>query len=87
MIPEAVWKELNFGGRSWPGSAEVEKADWIEKHAVQDRRLILALMGELDSGEAESIGLALELQAGLKAGFYLNETLYREVLERAGETA
>jgi hypothetical protein len=29
QIPEAVWFELNAGGRSWPGRNEVADADWI----------------------------------------------------------
>jgi uncharacterized protein len=65
IIPEAVWEELNYGGNTWPGSREVDFADWIEKRHVEDRNLVLALKGDLDNGEAESIGLALELQADL----------------------
>ena len=132
-IAEAVWEELNFSGKAWPGSLEVEKADWITKLEVNDRNLILALQGDLDKGEAESISLALELNADLllldehegrraarrlgltvigvvgvlmaakergeieqirtcldalrqKAGFYLNESLYRDILIKASET-
>lgn len=59
-IAEAVWDELNAGGRAWPGRAEVAAADWIERRAVQNRPLVTALRERLDPGEAETIALAVE---------------------------
>ncbi len=64
-IAEGVWDELNFGGQRWPGRDEVAAADWIERYAVQNQSLIMALQRDLDRGEAESIALALELEADL----------------------
>ena len=64
-IAEGVWDELNFGGQRWPGRDEVTAADWIERHAVQNQSLVTALQRDLDRGEAESIALALELEANL----------------------
>jgi len=64
-IPEGVWEELNASGRRWPGSVEVEKADWIERHVVENQVLVTALRRDLDRGEAETIALALQLEAGL----------------------
>ena len=29
-ISTGVWSELNAQGQRWPGSYEVERADWIE---------------------------------------------------------
>ncbi|MBL8253565.1 MAG: DUF3368 domain-containing protein [Candidatus Competibacter sp.] len=59
-IAEAVWQELNAQGRSWPGCAEVAAAHWIERRAVQNRPLVMALRERLDAGEAETIALAVE---------------------------
>ncbi|MBS1250254.1 MAG: hypothetical protein MAG431_01845 [Chloroflexi bacterium] len=64
-IPQSVLKELNAKGSPWPGSNEVANADWIEVHTVQNQALVTALQRDLDSGESESIALALELHADL----------------------
>jgi uncharacterized protein len=64
-IAQAVWKELNARGQRWPGRDEVAAADWIERHTVQNKALVTALQRDLDAGEAESIALALELEADL----------------------
>lgn len=64
-IAEGVWAELNAGGQRWPGTDEVDAADWIEQHAAQNQALVTALRRDLDRGEAESIALALELEADL----------------------
>ena len=65
QIAEAVWLELNAGGRSWPGRTEVAAADWIVRHGPTNVALLTALSRDLDAGEAASIGLALELSAEL----------------------
>lgn len=64
-IAEGVWAELNAGGRRWPGSQEVDDANWIERHVVQNHTLVTALCRDLDRGEAETIALALELNTDL----------------------
>ena len=45
-IADGVWQELNFEGKRWPGSLEVEQADWIERHSVKGRALVEALATE-----------------------------------------
>lgn len=64
-IPEAVWNELAIQGRGKPGSEAIASATWIQKHAVQNRHLVIALRQQLDVGESEAIALALELEATL----------------------
>jgi predicted nucleic acid-binding protein len=64
-IAEGVWEELNAKGQRWPGRDQVAAADWIERHAVQNRALVTVLRRDLDRGEAETIALALELGADL----------------------
>jgi predicted nucleic acid-binding protein len=64
-IPLAVMSELSFGGRSWPGVAEVERSKWVHVEQVGNRVLVDALRLDLDFGEAETIALALEMQADL----------------------
>lgn len=65
LVAEAVWEELNAGGRAWPGRAEVAAADWIERRSVQNRPLVTALRERLDPGEAETIALAVACQPPL----------------------
>ncbi len=64
-IPEGVWEELNAGPVRWPGRESVAAADWVECHGVKNELLVTALRRDLDPGEAESIALALELEAHL----------------------
>lgn len=64
-ISQGVWDELSAGGKRWPGRDQVTAADWIEQRAVQNQALVTALRRDLDRGEAESITLALELEADL----------------------
>jgi len=64
-IAEGVWGELNAGGQAWPGANEVAEANWISRHPVGNDDLVLALSRDLDRGEAESIALAIELNADL----------------------
>ncbi len=131
-IPVAVWNELNAFGRAWPGRDEVLAAEWVTRRSIQNVPLATALQRDLDTGEAETIALALEMKADLvlmderegrhiaqrlglnvvgvvgiliaakahslvdtiqpllddlrhKAGFYLNDAVYRKALEIAGE--
>ncbi len=64
-IANGVWRELNFGGRPHPGSREVETADWIHHREVRDQALVAALRRDLDLGEAETLALAVELEASV----------------------
>lgn len=80
-IPHGVWKELNAGGRHWPGRDEVAEANWIERHAVENQALVVALQRDLDQGEAESITLALELGADL---VLMDEREGRHAAQRMG---
>lgn len=65
FIPEAVWNELNAGGRHHPGRNEVVESEWIQQRQVQSETLGRAFQLELDRGEAEAIALPLELHADL----------------------
>lgn len=80
-IAHAVWDELNAKGRRWPGGDEVAGAGWIEQHPVQNQPLVAALRRDLDRGEAETIALALELNADL---VLLDEQEGRHAAQRLG---
>jgi len=80
-IAEAVWDELNWGGKQWPGRDDTAKADWIHRNSIKNRDLVAALMRDLDRGEAESIALALELKADL---VLLDEQEGRHAAQRLG---
>ena len=64
-LATGVLNELSFGGGNWPGAMEVGSASWVHVKAVSDRPLVDALRLDLDLGEAETIALALDLQADL----------------------
>jgi predicted nucleic acid-binding protein len=83
-VAEGVVAELSAPGNTWPGAVEVEKAHWIRVEQVNNRSLVDALRLDLDFGEAETIALAIQLQAGLvlldehtgrRAAQYLNLTV------------
>jgi uncharacterized protein len=63
QIPEAVWREVVEKGHGNPGADEIRQAEWIECVAVSNRQLVHSLRQELDPGEAESIALAVEINA------------------------
>lgn len=63
LIPEAVYQELTDPSFPVAGATEVQTFDWIQTRAVGDRSLVEGLSSELDIGEAEAIGLAVEIQA------------------------
>lgn len=64
-ICRAVVAEISASGRAWPGAIEIQRAPWIEVHTVIDRHTVDALRLGLDAGEAETIALALQIQADL----------------------
>ncbi len=80
-IPPAVWEELGATGSNWPGQDQVVAAKWIERHPVADISLVAVLMRDLDSGEAEAIALAIELNANL---VLLDEKEGRHAARRLG---
>jgi predicted nucleic acid-binding protein len=58
-IASAVEQEIQYGGHGAPGYKEVKESDWLVKCNLQNPLPPLLSM-ELDPGEAETIGLALE---------------------------
>ena len=80
-VANEVWVELNARGKAWPGSQEVDNAEWILRHEAQNHSLVTALRGDLGRGEAESIALALELDADL---ILLDEREGRHAAQRLG---
>lgn len=63
IIPEAVYRELTNPDFPVAGATEVQTLDWIQVCQVKNRTLVDVLQTELDLGEAEAIGLAVELGA------------------------
>jgi predicted nucleic acid-binding protein len=80
-IADGVWNELNAQGKRWPGADNVATATWVRRHSVRNIALVKALQRDLDQGEAESIVLALELNATL---LLLDEKEGRHIAERLG---
>jgi uncharacterized protein len=68
LLAPAVWREVVTEGEGRAGSREAKaarKAGWLRIVAPQNHDLVRLLKLQLDDGEAETIALALELQAGL----------------------
>jgi predicted nucleic acid-binding protein len=63
-ISVEVYREVAVSGSGRPGAAEVEKADWIETKALQNKGGLLALQEKsaLGIGEISTILLAKEIQ-------------------------
>ena len=81
IIPRAVHHEVTVQGLGRPGAAEVQTCDWIARRDVGDPGVVIALLGKLDAGEAESIALAAELHADL---LLMDERLGRAEAARFG---
>jgi len=62
-IPEAVRSEIVATDQS--GAREVGLADWIIIHPIALDVAVKLLLREVDQGEAEAIGLALQINADL----------------------
>ncbi len=63
LIPPAVYREVVIDGLERPGSREVKEASWIKVVEVRNMHLKRILQLSLDEGEAETIVLALEINA------------------------
>ncbi len=61
MIPEAVRSEIVSTDQG--GAREVAQADWIVTRPIDPDVVFKLLLREVDRGEAEAIGLALQLSA------------------------
>jgi uncharacterized protein len=61
VIPEAVRSEIVSTDQG--GAREVAQADWISIHPTDPDVILKLLLREVDRGEAEAIGLALQLNA------------------------
>lgn len=81
IVPEAVWQEVVVEGAGQTGADEASSARWIETKAVTNRQLVQALRQDLNGGEAESIALALEIEAEL---LLMDERLGRETARHLG---
>lgn len=63
IIPEAVFNEIVINGNNLPGAYEIQQATWVNIKQCKDYTLVNSLLDQIDIGEAESIALALELNA------------------------
>lgn len=64
-IAASVASELRFGNIDWPGATELRAAAWIDVQQARERLAFDALRLDLDAGEAETIALALQMNADL----------------------
>jgi uncharacterized protein len=83
IIPEALHREVVVAGRGMPGAIEVSEAEWIVTENVSNFQHVHVLRYDLDAGEAESIVLAIEKNAGL---LIMDERIGREMARYLGLT-
>ena len=78
VIPAAVASEL----QAIPGHRrDLEVLEWIETVALNDRGLYSTLIEDLDEGEAEAIGLSVQLKADV---LLIDELYGRHVAREPG---
>jgi uncharacterized protein len=80
MIPEAVRDEVS-GDLDRRGAREVLAAGWIETRSASDTIDLYLARTLVDAGEAEAIGLAIELDAEL---LIVDERRARDLAETMG---
>lgn len=81
LIPEAVRDELSVSGSEQSWGTELQKTTWLEIRSVSNRALVNSLLSEVDSGEAEAIALAAEVEADL---LLMDERRGRKLAARLG---
>lgn len=79
-IPEAVFREVVEAGNRKAGSYEIQHAHWITVLECKDQAFVQTLLDELDVGEAQAIGLALEQSEDVL--LLMDEKLGRKVADR-----
>ena len=79
LIPEEVYREIYVNGKE--GFVELEKVDLFEIKKIKNRRFFNLLRGLIDDGEAASIILAIEEDAGL---IILDDKDARKIAEKLG---
>jgi len=82
FAPPAVYDEVLAGGIGRVGVVELTHASWLQRRLLRDPSRA-DLLADLDSGEAEAIALAQELQADL---LILDERLGRRYAQHLGLT-
>ncbi|GAA6624277.1 DUF3368 domain-containing protein [Scytonema sp. NUACC26] len=83
VIPDAVYLELLANGENHPVTKTVMTADWLNVRSVSNQAQVMILERErrLDPGEANTIVLAIELQA---TQLLIDERLGRTEAKRQG---
>lgn len=80
-VAPTVWKEVVVKGQGRPASAEIQQADFIERHSVRNTSGVRRLQIFLNRGEAETLVLAQEIGCPI---VFLNERRARKVAQSAG---
>jgi len=80
-IPNEVYEQVVVKGEGKPGSSEVKGSDWFITKEVKNKLAVESLTIELEKGEAETIILALELNADL---VLIYESIARDIAKFRG---
>ncbi|MFZ2071957.1 MAG: DUF3368 domain-containing protein [Halobacteriota archaeon] len=80
-ISNEVYEQVVVKGEGKPGSTEVKNSDWFITKGVKNKLAVESLTIELEKGEAETIILALELNAEL---VLIDESIARDIAKSRG---
>jgi predicted nucleic acid-binding protein len=81
FISKEVYEEVVVKGEGKPGSTEVKDSNWFITKEVKNTLAVESLTIELEKGEAETIILALELNAEL---VLIDESIARDIAKSRG---
>jgi len=81
VIPTTVFNEITNVGNTDASARVVPTLSWIKIQSATEQEFVNTLRAELDSGEAEAIALAVELNADR---LLMDERLGRAAATRAG---
>ena len=80
-ISNEVYEQVVVKGEGKPGSTEVKGSDWFITKEVKNTLAVESLTIELEKGEAETIIMALELNADL---VLIDESIARDIAKSRG---
>jgi len=80
-VASAVWTEVVEQGQDRPGAGQLQRATWVTRQAVRNRRAVEMLQVFLGAGEAETLVLAEEVACPL---VFMDDFKGRQAAQAAG---
>ena len=80
-VAAAVWEEVVLRGKGKPGVDQIQQADFIQRHQVQNQATVSMLRVFLGTGAAETLALAQEMGCPL---VLMDDLKARKAAQQAG---